>query len=389
MSGLGRLVLGTLLAGVLVAGLLLPYSVGIGLASNEVTDGDRGCARRTRWTARSRCGRRSPTPAAPPIATFYDQNRVYVPLSSISDYLQVAVISMEDRRFYQHQGVDWRGTVRALLRNAQSTTQLAAGRFHPDPAVREELPVPGRGQDRGREGRRDRHHPDPQAARSQDGAEPRADAQQGRDPRALPEPGGLRAVRSTARRPRRQWFFGIVRGQADPRPGRAAGRHGEQPAEVQPARREPRAGRPRPPRPGARRHGQRRPAVQGDRRGDARSRTWGSTRTGPATAASRRTTPQTNGFFCQYALDYLASAGFDAKTGRQQRLDDQDHAGSGGDGRGEGGRHVERGSRRCRASSGSPTPSRWSARTSRARCWRWPPTDPTGSTSPRVRPCSG
>ena len=37
MSGLGRLVLGTLLAGVLVAGLLLPFSVGIGLASNEVT----------------------------------------------------------------------------------------------------------------------------------------------------------------------------------------------------------------------------------------------------------------------------------------------------------------------------------------------------------------
>ena len=57
----------------------------------------------------------------------YDQNRVYVPLSSISDYLQVAVISMEDRRFYQHQGVDWRGTVRALLRNAQSTTNSPQG----------------------------------------------------------------------------------------------------------------------------------------------------------------------------------------------------------------------------------------------------------------------
>ena len=37
IGGLGRLVLGTLLAGVLVAGLLLPYSIGFGLASNEVT----------------------------------------------------------------------------------------------------------------------------------------------------------------------------------------------------------------------------------------------------------------------------------------------------------------------------------------------------------------
>jgi len=125
-SGLGRLVLGTLLAGVLLAGLLLPYSIGMGLTANAVTtaiedaksdplDGD--IPLRTTFTDAS----------GKPIATFYDQNRVYVPLSSISDYLQVAVISMEDRRFYQHQGVDWRGTVRALLRNAQSDQTAQGG----------------------------------------------------------------------------------------------------------------------------------------------------------------------------------------------------------------------------------------------------------------------
>jgi membrane peptidoglycan carboxypeptidase len=126
MSGLGRLVLGTLLAGVLVAGLLLPVSFGIGLAANEVTTAIEGAQAdpldgeiplRTTFTDAS----------GATIATFYDQNRVYVPLSSISDYLQVAVISMEDRRFYQHQGVDWRGTVRALLRIAQSTTNSPQG----------------------------------------------------------------------------------------------------------------------------------------------------------------------------------------------------------------------------------------------------------------------
>src|SRR6478672_11685755 len=119
MSGLGRLVLGTLLAGVLVAGLLLPYSVGMGLAANSVTTAiedaksdplDGEIPLRTNLTDSS----------GATFATLYDQNRVEVPLSSISDYLQVAVISMEDRRFYQHQGVDWRGTVRALLRNAQA-----------------------------------------------------------------------------------------------------------------------------------------------------------------------------------------------------------------------------------------------------------------------------
>jgi len=126
MSGLGRLVLGTLLAGVLVAGLLLPVSVGFGLASNDVTTAIEGATAdpldgdiplRTTFT----------DAAGTPIATFYDQNRVYVPLSAISDYLQVAVISMEDRRFYQHQGVDWRGTVRALLRNAQSDAAAQGG----------------------------------------------------------------------------------------------------------------------------------------------------------------------------------------------------------------------------------------------------------------------
>ncbi len=118
--------LGTLLAGVLVAGLLLPFSVGVGLASNDVTTAIEGAQAdpldgeiplRTTFTDAS----------GATIATFYDQNRVYVPLSSISDYLQVAVISMEDRRFYQHQGVDWRGTVRALLRNAQSDAAAQGG----------------------------------------------------------------------------------------------------------------------------------------------------------------------------------------------------------------------------------------------------------------------
>ncbi len=126
MSGLGRLILGTLLAGVLVAGLLLPYSVGMGIATNAVTDAiddanadplNADIPLRTTVT----------DSAGSPIATVYTQNRVYVPLSSISDYLQVAVVSMEDRRFYQHQGVDWRGTVRALLRNAQADAAAQGG----------------------------------------------------------------------------------------------------------------------------------------------------------------------------------------------------------------------------------------------------------------------
>ena len=39
---------------------------------------------------------------------FYDQNREWVNLEDIPQYAQDALISIEDERFYQHDGVDWR-----------------------------------------------------------------------------------------------------------------------------------------------------------------------------------------------------------------------------------------------------------------------------------------
>ncbi|MFC0675620.1 penicillin-binding protein [Brachybacterium hainanense] len=52
------------------------------------------------------------------LATFYYQNRVMVPLEEISPYVQHAVVAEEDRRFYEHGGIDIRGTARALLSNS-------------------------------------------------------------------------------------------------------------------------------------------------------------------------------------------------------------------------------------------------------------------------------
>lgn len=46
---------------------------------------------------------------------FVDQNRIIVPLDKISPLLQQAVISIEDERFYQHRGVDFRAIARALV----------------------------------------------------------------------------------------------------------------------------------------------------------------------------------------------------------------------------------------------------------------------------------
>ena len=50
-----------------------------------------------------------------------DQRRVWVPLSDIPELVQQAFVSAEDKRFYQHSGIDERSLIRAFIGNiAQS-----------------------------------------------------------------------------------------------------------------------------------------------------------------------------------------------------------------------------------------------------------------------------
>jgi 1A family penicillin-binding protein len=44
-------------------------------------------------------------------------NRIDVPLSRVPQHVRDAFIATEDRRFYAHHGVDWRGLARAVVRN--------------------------------------------------------------------------------------------------------------------------------------------------------------------------------------------------------------------------------------------------------------------------------
>src|SRR5690349_12934909 len=57
-----------------------------------------------------------------PIARFFEpnQNRQAVPSDQISPAMKAAIIAIEDRRFYQHNGVDWQGTIRAVIANSAS-----------------------------------------------------------------------------------------------------------------------------------------------------------------------------------------------------------------------------------------------------------------------------
>lgn len=60
------------------------------------------------------------------LATFYDQNRIVVPLSEIAPIMQQAVVAVEDRRFFEHSGIDPMGMLRAAVASAGGDTQGAS-----------------------------------------------------------------------------------------------------------------------------------------------------------------------------------------------------------------------------------------------------------------------
>ncbi|MEV0645405.1 transglycosylase domain-containing protein [Phytomonospora sp. NPDC050363] len=51
------------------------------------------------------------------LSMFYDEFRRYVPLSDIAPVMQQAIVSSEDSRFWDHNGVDLKGIVRAMTAN--------------------------------------------------------------------------------------------------------------------------------------------------------------------------------------------------------------------------------------------------------------------------------
>lgn len=53
-----------------------------------------------------------------PIARFYDENRINVPLSRIAPVMRQAILAIEDARFFVHGGIDLKGVARAALNNS-------------------------------------------------------------------------------------------------------------------------------------------------------------------------------------------------------------------------------------------------------------------------------
>ncbi len=59
------------------------------------------------------------------VAEFARERRLFVPIESIPDHVKFAFVSAEDKSFYEHNGIDFRGIVRAQLSNI---TNILRGR---------------------------------------------------------------------------------------------------------------------------------------------------------------------------------------------------------------------------------------------------------------------
>ena len=126
LASLGKAALISALAGLLVAGLALPVVGGVGLAAKSQADEflvlpaeleTPPLAQRSRILASD----------GSLIASLYTENRVVVGLADVPETARKAVLAIEDSRFYAHNGVDVKGTVRAAVANAQADAVTQGG----------------------------------------------------------------------------------------------------------------------------------------------------------------------------------------------------------------------------------------------------------------------
>jgi membrane peptidoglycan carboxypeptidase len=62
-----------------------------------------------------------------PIAWLYSQRRFEVPSDKIADTMKLAIVSIEDKRFAEHNGVDWKGTLTGLAGYASGDVDTRGG----------------------------------------------------------------------------------------------------------------------------------------------------------------------------------------------------------------------------------------------------------------------
>ena len=115
-----------LLAGLLMAGLLFPVAGGIGLVAIRISD---SVDEDTTHILQGEIPIVSTMvdAAGTPIAWLYTQRRWIVPTHRIADTMKLAIVSIEDRRFAEHNGVDVQGTLTGLFGYLQASEDTRGG----------------------------------------------------------------------------------------------------------------------------------------------------------------------------------------------------------------------------------------------------------------------
>jgi membrane peptidoglycan carboxypeptidase len=112
-----RLAVIGVVAAVVLAAMTFPFVGGVGLLAAQISASENGLTPALQagdapavTTVTDSTGK--------PIAYLYDQFRVPVPAAEIAPAMKASIIAIEDRRFFEHGGVDPVGTVRALVNDA-------------------------------------------------------------------------------------------------------------------------------------------------------------------------------------------------------------------------------------------------------------------------------
>ena len=121
ITGLIAFIVVSALAGALVAGMVLPAIASVGLGAKAASDHFLSLPAAFELPILPQRNTIEASDGSV-IATTWDtdnqSNRVVVPLSQISVLMQHAIVAIEDQRFYEHGGIDLKGTLRALLNNS-------------------------------------------------------------------------------------------------------------------------------------------------------------------------------------------------------------------------------------------------------------------------------
>ncbi|GIE79869.1 carboxypeptidase [Actinoplanes philippinensis] len=115
-----------LLAGVVVAAAAFPAAAMTGLAAKAGGQTFAGLPSELKEFSSPQISRVYASDNKTQIAVFYDEFRSDVPLKDISKNMQAAILAAEDRKFYEHNGVDLKGVARAFVSNNQGGAQQGA-----------------------------------------------------------------------------------------------------------------------------------------------------------------------------------------------------------------------------------------------------------------------